>query len=65
MEIIQATAAEVSELIQFYQVVVDNMEENAMTQWHWGKYPNEDVIRGDVEAGRMYYLREGDEIKLR
>ena len=62
MEIIQATAAEVSELIQFYQVVVDHMEENAMTQWHWGKYPNEEVIRKDVEAGRMYYLREGDEI---
>ena len=62
MEIIQATAAEISELIQFYQVVVDHMEENAMTQWHWGKYPNEEVIRRDVEAGRMYYLREGDEI---
>ena len=62
MEIVQATAAELRDLIQFYQVVVDNMEEHAMTQWHWGKYPNEDVIRRDVEAGRMYYLPEGDEI---
>ena len=62
---IQATEKELNELISFYQVVTDNMEENALTQWHWGKYPNEEVIRKDVEAGRMYYLREGDEISFR
>ena len=59
---IQATEKELNELISFYQVVTDNMEENALTQWHWGRYPNEDMIRGDVEAGRLYYLREDDEI---
>jgi mannose-6-phosphate isomerase len=62
MEIIQATEKELDELISFYQVVTDNMEENALTQWHWGRYPNEDLIRGDVKAGRLYYLREDDEI---
>ena len=57
MEIIQATEKELNELISFYQVVTDNMEENTLTQWHWGRYPNEEMIRGDVEAGRLYYLR--------
>lgn len=62
MEIIQATTAELDELISFYRIVTDHMEENAMTQWHWGTYPNEDMIREDVEAGRLYYLRQDDEI---
>ena len=62
MEIIQATEKELNELISFYQVVTDNMEENALTQGHWGRYPNEDMIREDMEAGRLYYLREDGEI---
>ena len=62
MEIIQATEKELNELISFYQVVTDNMEENALTQWQWGRYPNEDMIREDMEAGRLYYLREDGEI---
>ena len=53
MEIIQATAAQLDELISFYQVVADHMEERAIRQWHWGRYPNEDLIRRDVEAGRL------------
>ena len=64
MEIIQATQAELNELIQFYQVVKDHMNEQAMSQWHWGGHPNDDMIRRDVEAGRMYYLREGGEIAV-
>ena len=62
MEIIQATAAQLDELISFYQVVADHMEERAIRQWHWGRYPNEDLIRRDVEAGRLYYLPQDDEI---
>ena len=62
MEIIQATAATLDELISFYQVVADHMEERAIRQWHWGRYPNEDLIRRDVEAGRLYYLPQDDEI---
>ena len=62
MEIIQATAAQLEELISFYQVVADHMEERAIRQWHWGRYPNEDLIRRDVEAGRLYYLPQDDEI---
>ncbi len=64
MEIIQATAAQLDELISFYQVVADHMEERAIRQWHWGRYPNEDLIRRDVEAGRLYYLPQDDEIAV-
>ena len=62
MEIIRATAAELAELISLYQVVTDHMEKREICQWHWGNYPNEDMIREDVEAGRMYCLREGNRI---
>ena len=62
MEIIQATTAELDGLISFYQVVADHMEERAIRQWHWGRYPNEELIRKDVEAGRLYYLPEDGEI---
>ena len=57
MEIIRATEQELEELLTFYRHVADNMEEHAIRHWHWGRYPNEEMIRGDVENGSMYYLR--------
>ena len=57
MELIQATEREAAELIAFYHHVTDRMEDSGLRQWHWGKYPNEEMIRGDIEKGRLYYMR--------
>ena len=62
MEIVQATERELNELISFYQTVADHMEERSMRHWHWGRYPNEDMIREDVKQGRLYYLLTEGEI---
>ena len=60
MELIQATAREMDELLAFYQHVADHMEEEGLRQWHWGRYPTEEMIREDIEKGDLYYLREGE-----
>ena len=62
MEIIQATIQDLDELLSFYQCVSDHMEERSIRHWHWGRYPNEEMIREDVNAGNMYYLRTDGEI---
>ena len=62
MEIIQATIQDLDELLSFYQCVADHMEERSIRHWHWGRYPNEEMIREDVNAGNMYYLRTDGEI---
>ena len=58
MELIRATEREAEELLAFYQIVADNMEEKGLQQWHWGRYPNEEMIREDIAKGNLYYLRE-------
>ena len=62
MESIQATNQDLDELLSFYQCVADHMEERSIRHWHWGRYPNEEMIREDVNAGNMYYLRTDGEI---
>ncbi len=57
MEIIRATEQELEELLSFYQCVADHMEERDIRHWHWGRYPNEELIREDILKGQMYCLR--------
>ncbi len=58
MELIQATERDAEELLAFYQRVADNMEQTGLQQWHWGRYPNEDMIRNDIARGDLYYMLE-------
>ena len=62
MELIRATERDVDELLAFYQHVADNMEETGLQHWHWGRYPNEKMIREDITLGDLYYMLEGDNI---
>ena len=62
MELIRATERDVEELLAFYQHVADTMEEKGLQQWHWGRYPNEKMIREDITQGDLYYMLEGDTI---
>ncbi len=62
MELIRAAEQDVDDLLAFYRHVADNMEEQGIDQWHWGRYPNEEFIREDVAKGEMYYMLEGKTI---
>ena len=58
MELIQATERELDELLAFYQLVADDMEDKGLCHWHWGRYPNEEMIRQDIAQGDLYYMLE-------
>ena len=60
MELIRATEEQLDELLAFYQHVADNMEEKGPQHWHWGRYPNEEMIRADIEKGDRYFMRTDD-----
>ncbi len=62
MELIRATERDAEELLAFYRHVADNMEEKGLQQWHWGRYPNEKMIRGDIAKGDLYYMLEDNTI---
>ena len=62
MELIRATEQDADSLVAFYRHVADNMEEQGIDHWHWGRYPNEEFIREDVAKGEMYYMLEGGTI---
>ena len=60
MELVRAEEQNADELLAFYQHVADNMEEKGLQHWHWGRYPNEQMIREDIARGDLYYMREGN-----
>ncbi|MBQ8159940.1 MAG: GNAT family N-acetyltransferase [Clostridia bacterium] len=37
-----------------YREVAEAQEKSGLHQWHWGSYPNEELIRGDIEKGDLY-----------
>ena len=57
-----AKKAEVDQVIDLYHKVADAMEAGGLDQWHWGIYPREDLLREDVELGRMWVERDGDRV---
>ena len=57
MELIRATEREAAELVAFYRHVTDRMEDSGLQQWRWGWYPNEELIRENIDKGILYYMR--------
>ena len=57
MELMLATEQELNEILALYQRVSDHMEGGGLNQWHWGVYPNEELIREDVRQKRLYIQR--------
>ena len=62
MEMIRAAERDLGELFDLYRHAADGMEARGIQHWHWGRYPNEDLIREDVQKGQLYYLRTDDAI---
>ena len=52
----QARPEELDAVCALYELVSREMEEQGLHQWHWGDYPNRDLIREDIEKGELYCL---------
>ncbi len=52
----QARMSDLPALCQFYEAVSAHMEANGQRQWHWGAYPNEEVLVDSIKAGTLYRL---------
>ena len=60
----KAIQADFQELVNLYHTVADDMNARGLSQWHWGQYPNEDLIRGDLDHQTLYVAREEGRILL-
>ncbi|MDO5435701.1 MAG: GNAT family N-acetyltransferase [Clostridia bacterium] len=63
IELIKASAADLPVVCDLYRRVAEHMVGTGLTQWIWGNYPSEAVLRESIEAGELYLAREDDVIK--
>ena len=62
MLLTQATTHDFPAICALYEAVCADMLAKVLNQWHWGQYPNEDLVRASLEAGTLYVCREGDDL---
>lgn len=48
-------------ICKLYQTVIADMRSGGLKQWEWGVYPNEDLLRSDIERGILYRMDEDGE----
>lgn len=63
IELIKASSADLPVVCALYRRVAEHMVETGLTQWIWGVYPSEAVLRESIEAGELYLAREDGAIK--
>ena len=52
----KATETDFEAICELYQHTIGDMEESGSHQWKWGVYPDEEMIREDIAAGRLFCL---------
>ena len=62
MRITKPTADALADICALYRLVIDDMHARKLYQWHWGRYPYEELLREDIREGRLY--RIDDELGL-
>ena len=58
MKLTKATPADLPAVCAFYRAVCEAMERSGLDMWHWGEYPNGDILAEDVRKGWLYMVRE-------
>ena len=53
-----ARAERREELSAFYQNVIAVMRRHGLHEWEWGVYPNEDLLKRDIEEQSLYLMEE-------
>ena len=54
MTLRQATLEELQGVCDLYRAACRGMEQSGLDQWHWGIYPDEDMVREDIARGELY-----------
>lgn len=63
MKLQKAAAAEFDEIKEFYWNVIDAMQDRDFSiGWRKGIYPDDSYIRGSLEKGELYTLRDGQKL---
>ena len=57
MELFKAAAEDLQEIFSLYQRVTAAMEEDGLDCWKWGYYPSEEMVREDLDKGRLWIQR--------
>ena len=60
----KARMSEFKSICAFYQTVTEGMEKSGLRQWHWGRFPSEDMVRRHIENGAMYRTYDADGVAV-
>ncbi|MDO4483892.1 MAG: GNAT family N-acetyltransferase [Clostridia bacterium] len=60
MQLIKAAPADLNDVCRLFEQVIRKMNEEGIGQWNWGEYPNEQVLKNDIDLGQLYISREED-----
>lgn len=52
----KARPSDLEAVCRFYEIICVDMESKGQRQWHWGAYPNEQVLAESIQAGTLYRL---------
>ena len=52
----KAMSGDLRAICDLYEHVSGFMESHGLKQWHWGVYPNRELVERDLAAGRLYCL---------
>lgn len=55
----KATREDFEPLCDLFRIAAEEMERRGLRQWHWGDYPNADVLQEDIARERMYVCCDG------
>ena len=53
-----ATQQDLEAIFQLYLEGIEDMKARGLHQWKWGSYPNEAILKEDVEKRRLYVMEE-------
>ena len=58
MKLEKARTSDFEALKELYRLAAEAMEAAGLRQWHWGEYPSEELLRGDLRKEQLYVVRE-------
>ena len=57
-----ATPSDLPAVCALYMAACERMQAADIHQWQWGEYPNEDMLRQDIDLGQLYVLDGRNEL---
>ena len=60
----QAREQDLDRICELYEQLSEQMEKQGLHQWHWGDYPNREMVAEDISRGEMYCYASEDGVSL-